>query len=55
MVLPDFWQFLNLGWWILHLFAVAIIYLMGVSHGRKLAAKEAAEARPTERRGSPTA
>ena len=37
MVLPEFWKFLEPGWWILHLLAVALIYLLGVGHGRKRA------------------
>jgi hypothetical protein len=40
MTLPEFWQFLNPGWWILHVFATAIVYLGGISHGRKIAMRE---------------
>ena len=30
MLLPEFWQFLQFGWWILHILAVVIIYFLGV-------------------------
>lgn len=40
MVLPEFLQFLNLGWWILHILSVGIIYLLGVAHGRKAVLRE---------------
>ena len=40
MGLPDFWQFLNPGWWMLHVLATGIVYLGGIAHGRKLALRE---------------
>jgi hypothetical protein len=40
MRLPEFWQFLEPGWWIVHLFATAIVYMLGMGHGRRLALRE---------------
>ena len=40
MQLPEFWQFLQFGWWILHILAVVIIYFLGVGHGRKQALRQ---------------
>jgi hypothetical protein len=40
MTLPEFWQFLRPGWWVLHVFATGIVYLGGISHGRKMARRE---------------
>jgi hypothetical protein len=51
MRLPEFWQFLEPGWWIVHVFATAIVYMLGMGHGRRLAlrdqARREAEARRT--------
>lgn len=40
MKLPEFWQFLEPGWWIVHVFATAIVYMLGMGHGRRLALRE---------------
>lgn len=40
MVPPEFWQFLNFGWWTLHMLAVGIVCSLGVAHGRKALLRE---------------
>lgn len=40
MHLPEFWQFLRPGWWVLHVLAIAFVYMGGISHGRKMTLRE---------------
>ena len=53
MALPEFWQFLEPGWWGLHVLAVAIVYLIGVGHGRKRALREMNRASKSEVKSNP--
>jgi hypothetical protein len=39
MGLPEFWRFLNPGWWAIHVLGVGIIYMLGMGHGRRQALK----------------
>lgn len=52
MQLPEFWQFLKPGWWILHVFATAIIYMGGISHGRKMTLRELERKKKSHASGS---
>jgi hypothetical protein len=52
MQLPEFWQFLKPGWWILHVFATGIIYMGGISHGRKMTIREMERKKKSHASGS---
>jgi|GEM_PF-499465 len=39
MSLPEFWQFLSPGWWVVHVLGIGIVYMLGVGHGRRQALK----------------
>jgi len=35
MELPETFHFLHLGWWIVHVIAIAVVFYIGLSVGRK--------------------
>ena len=37
MELPETFHFLNLGWWLVHVVAVALVFYIGLSVGKKKA------------------
>ncbi|MCB2154127.1 hypothetical protein KQI84_04525 [bacterium] len=39
MDLPEKWQFLGLFWWILHVFAIGLVFFLGFMIGRVSAEK----------------
>ncbi len=39
MSLPEFWQFLSPGWWVIHILGIGIVYMVGMGHGRRQAQK----------------
>ena len=39
MSLPEFWQFLSPGWWVIHILGIGTIYMLGMGHGRRQALK----------------
>jgi len=39
MSLPEFWQFLSPGWWVIHVLGIGTIYMLGMGHGRRQALK----------------
>jgi len=47
-LLPETFQFLNLGWWIVHVIGIVVVFLIGLAAGKKCAAKSASSAPPTE-------
>ena len=53
MRLPEFWQFLEPGWWLIHLLATAIVYMLGMGHGRRQAQREQARREDAARRKNP--
>lgn len=40
MTLPEFLRFLSPGWWLIHILGTAIVYMLGIGHGRRLARRE---------------
>lgn len=38
-MLPEAFEFLNVGWWILHLIAIPVVFLLGFVVGKKKAKK----------------
>jgi hypothetical protein len=41
VVVPEPIQFLNWGWWIIHVVAIVVVFLVGTAAGKKCAAKKA--------------
>ena len=46
MSLPEFWQFLSPGWWVVHVLGIGIVYMLGMGHGRRQALKMMGKAGP---------
>ncbi len=38
-ILPDALQFLHVGWWIVHVIAIPVVFLIGYAVGKSKAAK----------------
>lgn len=43
-ILPESFQFLNLGWWAIHIIAIPLVFYIGYALGRR---KGAPASRPT--------
>lgn len=51
MTLPEFLKFLSPGWWLIHILGTAIVYMLGIGHGRRLARRNLERsAKPHERK-----
>lgn len=35
VVLPEAFEFLNIGWWVLHLVAIPLVFFIGMAVGKR--------------------